>query len=107
MLGLVIAALVILGLLALPFLILRLALGVVFALITLPFKLLGVIFKVVFGILGGVFRLLFSGMGLIAGLFAWIVFLVLIPFLPFVLLGLGVWIVLREARSSRRALRIA
>ena len=53
------------------------------------------------------FRVLFSGLGLLAGIVAFVAFVVLLPLLPFVLLGLGLWLVLREARPSRRALHVA
>ncbi len=94
------------ALIALPLLVLRVAFKLVFGLIFLPFKLLGVVLRVVFGVLGAVFRVLFSGVGLVFALLAAVFFLVLLPLLPFVLLGLGLWLVLREGRP-RRALHVA
>jgi hypothetical protein len=107
MLGLLTLAVVVLMILALPLLLLRLAFKLVFALVFLPFKLLGLVLKIAFGVVGLVFRVLFSGVGLVFGLLAAVFFLVMIPLLPFVLLGLGLWLLLREARPSRRALHVA
>jgi hypothetical protein len=56
---------------------------------------------------GLVFRVLFSGIGLLAGLLAFVAFVVVLPLLPFALLAFGLWLVLREARPSRRALHVA
>jgi hypothetical protein len=62
--------------------------------------------RIVFGVVGLVFRVLFSGLGLLAGIIAFVAFVVLLPLLPFALLGLGLWLVLRESRP-RRALNVA
>ena len=102
MAALVVMALMVAAVVVLPLLILRLAIGLVF----LPFKLLGVVLRVVFGVVGLVFKVLFSGVGLVFGLLAAVFFLVLLPLLPFALVGLGLWLVLRESRP-RRALHIA
>ena len=107
MLGLIAFGLVVLALLWLPLLLLRVAFHVVFGLLLLPLKLLGLVLRIVFGVVGGVFRVLFSGLGLLAGIAAFVLFVVLLPLLPFALLGLGVWLVLRESRSSRRVLNVA
>ena len=102
MFTLVAMALMVAALVALPLLLLRLVIGLVF----LPFKLLGVVLRVVFGVVGLVFRVLFSGVGLVFALLAAVFFLVLLPVMPFALLGLGLWLVLREGRP-RRALHVA
>jgi len=102
MLALVAMALTVAALLALPLILLRLAIG----LVLLPFKLLGVVLKVVFGVVGLVFKVLFSGVGLVFALLAAVFFLVLLPLLPFALLGFGLWLVVREDRP-RRALHVA
>lgn len=102
MFTLVAMALMLAALVALPLLLLRLVIGLVF----LPFKLLGVVLRVVFGVVGLVFRVVFSGVGLVFALLAAVFFLVLLPLLPFALLGLGLWLVLREGRP-RRALHVA
>ncbi len=107
MLALMALAIVVLALLWLPFLILRVAFHVVFGLLLLPFKLLGLVVRIAFGVVGLVFRVLFSGIGLLAGLLAFVAFVVVLPLLPFALLGLGLWLVLREARPSARAIRVA
>jgi hypothetical protein len=82
------------------------AFGLVFGLLFLPFKLLGLVLKVAFGVVGVVFKVLFSGVGLVFGLLAAVFFLVLLPLLPFALVGLGIWLVLRQSRP-RRALHVA
>lgn len=102
MLALVAMALTVAALLALPLILLRLAIG----LVLLPFKLVGVVLKVVFGVVGLVFRVVFSGVGLVFALLAAVFFVVLLPLLPFALLGFGLWLVFRESRP-RRALHVA
>lgn len=93
--------------LALPLLLLRLAFQVVSTLIALPFKIVGLVLGLAFGVVGFVFRVLFSAAGLVFGLVAAVVVLVLIPLLPFALLGLGLWLVLRDTPRSRRTLSVA
>ena len=102
MAALAVMALMVAAVVVLPLIILRLAIGLVF----LPFKLIGVVLRIVFGVVGLVFKVLFSGVGLVFGLLAAVFFLVLLPLLPFALVGLGLWLVLRESRP-RRALHIA
>jgi len=102
MLALLAMALMVAALLALPLIILRLAIGLVF----LPFKLLGVVLRIAFGVVGLVFKVLFSGVGLVISLLAAVFCLVLLPLLPFALVGLGIWLVLRQGRP-RRALHLA
>jgi hypothetical protein len=65
-----------------------------------------VVLRVVFGVVGLVFKVVFSGIGLVFALLAAVFFLVLLPLLPFALVGLGLWLVLRQGRSPR-TLRIA
>ncbi len=89
------------GLVLLPILLLKLVLGLLF----LPFQLLGFVFKLVFGVLGGLVRV---GFGLAMALVSILVVLfcvVLLPLLPFMLLGAFVWLVARMARP-RPALRV-
>ena len=45
--------------------------------------------RVVFGVVGLVFKVVFSGVGPVFGLLAAVFFLVLLPLLPFALVGLG------------------
>jgi len=104
MLVLVLLAAVMLGILALPLLILRLAFKIVFGLVFLPFHILGFLLKIAFGVAGLGFRVLFSGVGLLFGLLAALAFVVLIPLLPLAILGFGIWLLVRESRPSRRAL---
>ena len=107
MLALVVFALLVVGLLWLPLLLVRLAFKALFAVVLLPFKLVGLVLRILFGAVGLAFRVVFSGMALVAGVLAFVAFVVVLPLLPLVLIGLGLWLVLRESRSSRRALNVA
>ena len=104
MLALVVLAAIVLGVLALPLLILRVAFKLVFGLVFLPFQILGLVLRFVFGVAGLGVRVLFSGLGLVFGLLAAVLLIVMVPLLPFVLLGIGLWLVLRQSRPSRGAL---
>jgi hypothetical protein len=106
MLTVLVLALTLAALVALPLLLVRLVIGVAFSLLMLPFKLLGLVLRITFGVVGVVFKILFSGLGLVFGLLAAVFVLVLVPLLPFVLIGLGVWLVVRQGRSTR-TLRVA
>jgi hypothetical protein len=89
------------GLIVLPLLFLK----VLFALLFLPFKILGGILRLGFGLLGGLFKLGFGLLGLVFGLLVAAFFLVLLPLLPFLVLGGFVWLVARALRP-RPALRV-
>ena len=102
MLGLLALVVTVLVVLAVPLLLLKLAFQLVFTLITLPFKLVGMVLGLVFGVVGFVFKLLFSAAGLVFGLLAAVLLLLVVPLLPFVLVGLAVWLVVRESRRPRR-----
>lgn len=104
MLVLVILAAIVLGVLALPLLLLRIAFKLVFGLVFLPFQILGLLLRIVLGVAGLGVRVLFSGLGLVLGLLAAVLVVVVVPLLPFVLLGLGLWLAFRHSRPSRRAL---
>ena len=84
----------------LPLILLKLVLGLLF----LPFKLVGLVFRVVFGVtfglLGLVFRVLFSGVGLVLALLVAVGVALLVPLLPILLIGVGLWLLLRS--SARR-----
>ena len=41
------------------------------------------------------------------GLLTFLAVVVVLPLLPFVLIGLAIWLVVRASRSSRHSLRIA
>ena len=90
----------------LPLILLKLVLGLIF----LPFKLLGVIFRVVFGLtfglVGLVFRILFSGVGLLLGLLLAVGVALMVPLLPFLLVGVGLWLLLRSS-APRPPLRLS
>jgi len=91
----------------LPLLLIKLALG----LVLLPFRLIGLVFKVVFGVVFGVvglvFRLLFSGVGLVLALLFAVTLAVLVPLLPVLLIGGGLWLLIRSASASRSPLRLS
>ena len=84
----------------LPLILIKLVLGLIF----LPFKLLGVVFRVVFGVtfgvVGLVFRLLFSGVGLVLAVLVVFGLALLVPLIPIVLIGVGIWLLVRS--TSRR-----
>ena len=83
---------------AVPLILVVVVFKVALALLFLPFKILGFVLRLVTGILGAVFGLLFSGLGLGFAVLAFVAVAVLIPLLPLVVLGLGIWIVVRAAR---------
>jgi hypothetical protein len=90
----------------LPIILLKLVLGLIF----LPFRLLGLVFRVVFGVtfgvVGLVFRLLFSAAGLVLALLVIVGVALLVPLLPFFLIGVGLWLLLRSS-SPRPPLRLS
>jgi len=90
------------GLVLLPLLFLK----VLFGLIFLPFKLVGLVFRVVFGVLGGLLRVGFGLVALVGSLVAVALFVVLLPLLPFLLVGGFVWLGARLARPRPSALRV-
>jgi hypothetical protein len=97
-----------LGLLViLPLLLLKLVLGLIF----LPFKLLGLVFRVVFGvtfgILGLVFKVLFSGVGLVLALLFVAAVAVLVPLIPILMIGGGLWVLFRSSSASKPPLRLS
>lgn len=91
--GLLFAAAVVLPLLALKALV-----GVAVGLITLPFKIVGGLFKVVFGVVGAVLGAVLSVVGAVGGLLFALLFLVLLPLAPLLLVGAVVWALVQLAR---------
>jgi hypothetical protein len=87
-------------LVAVPLMILTVFLKVALGLVLLPFKILGGALRLVLGLVGGVFKLLFGAMGLLAFAVAAVVFLIVLPLLPFLILGALVWGIFRLARGS-------
>jgi hypothetical protein len=67
-------------------------------LLILPFKILGFVLRLVFGIVGAVVGLLFSGLGLGLAVLAVVAVAILAPLLPILLVGMGIWLVVRAAR---------
>ncbi len=90
----------------LPLILIKLVLGLIF----LPFKILGAIFRVVFGLtfglVGLVFRILFSGVGLLMALFVAVGVALMVPLLPFLLVGVGLWLLMRSP-TPRPPLRLS
>jgi hypothetical protein len=86
-LGLVFAFKLLVGLILLP---LKLILG----LVVIPFKILGALLKGVGSVLGLAF-------GLIVGVIALVVGVVLVPLVPLLILGGIVWLIVRGARAAR------
>jgi hypothetical protein len=76
----------------------KLVFGLVLQILLLPVKLLGLAFKVVFGIFGVAAKLLFSVAGLAVGVVCAVLALVLVPLLPFLLVGGLVWLIARRPR---------
>jgi hypothetical protein len=81
-----------------------LAFKLLFGLVLLPFRILGALFSVVFALFGGLLKLLTSGAVFLGVLLALAVSLVLLPLLPFVLLGGVIWLMVK-AFEPRHALR--
>ena len=93
----VLLALVLFGLAALGA-VLRLVFRLAFEVVLLPFKILGLVLKVVGGVVGVVGKLLFSVAGSVLGLVFAVVLLVVVPLLPFLLVGALVWLAVRRPR---------
>ena len=91
------------ALVVLPVLLFKVLLGLIF----LPFKILGAVFRVVFGILGGLFRLGFVLVGLVGAVLGFAFFLLLLPLLPFLILGGFVWLLTRLFRPGPVARLVA
>ena len=72
-----------------------LALKLLCGLVLLPFRILGAVFSVVFGLFGGLLKLLVSGAVFLGILLALAVSVVLLPLLPFVLLGGVIWLLVK------------
>jgi hypothetical protein len=79
------------ALVVIPLLALKLLCGLVF----LPFRILGAIFSVGFGLLGGLLKLLISGAVFLGVVLVLLLSVVLLPLLPFVLLGGVIWLVVK------------
>jgi hypothetical protein len=90
----------------LPLILLKVVLGLIF----LPFRLLGLVFRIVFGVtfgvVGLVFRLLFSAAGLVLALLVVVGVALLVPLLPVLLIGVGLWLLLRPT-APRPPLRLS
>ena len=82
-----------------------LALKLLFGLVLLPFRILGALFSVAFGLFGGLLKLLVSGAVFLGVLLALALSVVLLPLLPFVLLGGVIWLMVKafEPRPAYRS----
>jgi hypothetical protein len=91
----------------LPLMLIKLVLGLIF----LPFKLLGFVFRVVFGVtfgvVGLVFQLLFSGVGLVLALLVLVGLALLVPLIPILLIGAGLWLLVRSTSRRPPPLRLS
>ena len=93
---LVLLALGLAAFVVLPLLLLKLVLFVVL----LPFKILGLVFKVLFGVVGVVGSVLMAVVGAVFSVLAVAFVVLLIPLLPLVVIGAGIWLVARAARPQ-------
>jgi hypothetical protein len=84
--------------LILPLMLLGLLLKLVLFAVSLPFRVIGLAFKLVFGIFGLVFKVLFSAAGLVGALVACFVVVMMLPLLPLLLVGAGLWLMTRPLR---------
>lgn len=95
-----------LALLAVPFVLVLVALKVLLTLVLLPFKivagLLKGVFGLVFGLLGGLFGLVAGGVSLLGVLLVVFFFVVLLPLAPLLLLGAVVWLALKAFSPTPR-----
>ena len=89
------------ALVLLPLLLLK----VLFGLVALPFKLVGLVFRIVFGLFGGLLKVAFGLVGVLGALLAMAFFVVLLPLMPFLVVGGFVWLLARVARP-RPAVRL-
>jgi len=86
----------------LPLLILKVVLG----LIWLPFKLLGFVLRLVFGLVFGVIGLVFSAAGVVLALLLAVGLALVVPLLPVLAIGFGIWLLVRAA-SPKPPLRLS
>ncbi|MFI5183140.1 MAG: hypothetical protein ACHQNV_01985 [Vicinamibacteria bacterium] len=71
----------------LPLLVVSVALRVAVGLALLPFKLLGGLLRLGFGVIGGLLRLAFGAVGFLALALGVVFCVVLLPLLPFLIVG--------------------
>jgi hypothetical protein len=79
----------------LPLLLLKLLFGVVLFVVLLPFKILGALFHVLFELFWGLGKLALGGLGLLLGLLFFVLCAVLLPLLPFVLVGFFIYLLVK------------
>jgi hypothetical protein len=103
MLALLFLSLALAFVVALPILLVSVVLRVALGLVLLPFKLLGGIFKLGFGLAGGLFRLAFGAVCLLAVVVGSVFCVVLLPLLPFLIVGAMFWAFLRLVSGPSRS----
>jgi hypothetical protein len=96
------ALLGLLALVAVPFLLLAVALKVFVGLLILPFRIVGAVLHGLFGLVAGLFGLAAGGVGLLVGLLVLVAVFVLLPLAPLILLGGIVWLGLRAFSPAAR-----
>ena len=84
---------------AVPVILVVITVKLAMTLLFLPFKILGFLFRMVFGVVGAVFGLIFSGLGLGLAVLSMVAVAILAPLLPILLVGLGIWLVVRATRT--------
>jgi hypothetical protein len=82
------------------------ALKVLLGLVLLPFKIVGWLLKLAIGLVSGVLGLVVAAVSVVGVLLAVVVGLILLPLLPFVILGGLVWMAFRAGRP-RTIARVA
>ncbi len=83
-------------------LVVKVLLQVFLGLVFLPFKIVGVLFKGVLGLVSGLFGLLFTGAFGLLFLFVGLGAVLLLPLLPFLIVGGLVWLAVRASRPVVR-----
>ena len=84
----------------LPLLLLKLLFSVVLFVVLLPFKILGAVFHVLFKLFWGLGKLALGGLGLLLGLLFFVLCVVLLPLLPFVLVGCFIYLLVKAFQPA-------
>lgn len=101
--ALLLLLLILVAVVVLPLLVLKLLLDLALWLLLLPFRILGALVAAGLGLLGVVATVLLCGAGLAAAAGFLLVGLVLLPLLPFLLIGGAVWLMMRRGRKRAPA----
>jgi len=84
----------------LPLLLLKLLFSVVLFVVLLPFRILDGVLHVLFKLFWGLGKLALGGLGLLLGLLAFVLCMVLLPLLPFVLVGLFIYLLIKAFQPT-------